>query len=227
MKRKPFREDGGCNWDVPAIYSEKYEAYIRPGTSDEKVWQEIREYKAMKISSRDRVLDLGGNIGAFSSKAVCFGAVVLAYEPEPENYKLLKLNSPDSENIQAAVVSGKERRVTLYLNRGTGAGSHTVEPTRGRIPIQVPAVQFSEVLREFKPTKIKCDIEGAEFDLFINTKLPKCVTEVIMELHLKGRDKWLRATVALHKSFLQQGFEAIVSPRFKKTDWHCPAHYRR
>lgn len=71
---------------------------------------------------RPVVLDLGANVGAFThwAKAKWPRAVVYAYEPLPENFGALALNTTellDVELVRAAVTEGGEPMRPLYRGR--------------------------------------------------------------------------------------------------------------
>ena len=102
-------------------WNDKVKGYTRPDTLDEYVFKEIKpSYNCLELGEGDIVLDIGANIGAFSKYAMEKGAYVYAYEPEPENYELLVVNThPDSlstrggwiKRMQSAVVVGMHKNM--------------------------------------------------------------------------------------------------------------------
>ncbi len=130
------------------------------------------------------ILDIGAHLGCFSVYARLFNPQVkiIALEPEPNNFKLLKENlklngCEEVTAMQYAVIPSEPKgRVeesplfaTLYLN----ADSHnhsTFYKTKNSI--EVPATTLEEIIKKNKLTKIgllKMDIEGGEFDILKNT----------------------------------------------------------
>src|SRR5258708_1044326 len=89
-------------------WSEKHEAWYRENSLDLRVFREQREYKFLNVQPSDRVLDLGGHIGAFTLTAARAGAQsVVSFEPEEENFELLMYNTlpyKQCKVIRAAVV---------------------------------------------------------------------------------------------------------------------------
>ena len=146
------------------FFSEKHQAYVRENTLDEYIFAEIRSaYKDLEIKEGDVVLDLGANIGAFAKQAAEKGAIVHCYEPEPNNFTLLQLNSPNTKNYKKAVVGKQNGNIKLFINSKRNKGIHMIRPVNGRENIEVETVSFSNLINEIKPNKIKIDVEGAEY----------------------------------------------------------------
>ena len=154
--------------------------FIRPDTTDIKVIKEVLQQCVYEkpsieffIESTDVWLDLGGNIGTFSLLALARGAKVLAYEPETENFALMRKNvaknfknTPHFRAVQKAV-GVKAGTLDLYLCKGAyNKYRHTLHPVRGRETVPVSVVTLRSVLRKNPDlTAIKMDIEGAEIEL--------------------------------------------------------------
>lgn len=72
------------------------EALFRQGTSDRNVWESVaglaNEYRLPdKFNSNDLILDIGGNIGAFTYACIQRGAgKVIAFEPDPDNFAIFR-----------------------------------------------------------------------------------------------------------------------------------------
>lgn len=211
---------------------EKYKGlWIREESMDKYVVDEVQgSYRLLAINEGDTVLDVGANIGAFSKLACEQGAkLVVGYEPFPENAKLAKKNAPKAHIVEAALISGKETEITFYVNvRGINHGSHSSVPTRGREMMSVKAENFAAVLKEVRPSKIKMDCEGAEYDLLLNKPLPSYVKRIALELHLQKRAHRESAST-LHEQMLAQGFKCLKdpTPSFITKAWHVIGVYAR
>ena len=152
---------------------------IRPGTTDEKVVDEVLKcnvYEKQKIGFHvkqgESWLDLGGNIGTFALLALSHGASVVTCEPEKDNLDLLtrnlEANFPNGQwkILPVAVTTGNSNTVDLYLCKGNyNKYRHTIYPIRGRQAVSVTQKNINELLREYKFDGIKIDIEGAEIDI--------------------------------------------------------------
>ena len=155
---------------------------IRPNTTDIKVIKEVinsnvYQRKNIKIEKEDIWLDLGGNIGTFSVLVMSQGSKFYSYEPEPENFKILKSNIELNKKIfkgQGEIyeqgVSIKSGIVKLYLCKGDiNKYRHTIIKRRGRKSIDIRVITLNEILKKHKDiNSIKMDIEGIEIDILEN-----------------------------------------------------------
>ena len=172
----------------------------RPNTTDQKVIEEVikrnsYERKKDKFFIKDAPvwLDLGGNIGTFTCKACDAGCKkVITFEPEEENFQLLKKNieknnfSDKVVPIQSGVVASDTiNELELYLCKGEyNKYRHTIFKKRGRQAIKIPVQNFKKVLKKYKPNGIKIDIEGAEIEILESMKpedWPSHVTHLVFE----------------------------------------------
>lgn len=174
--------------EVELKRNKKYDAWIRPGTSDSKMLKEsYKDYST--INCKDKiVLDLGANIGGFTNRAISEGAqFVTAFEPDEFNFNLLTINSArhNVELVRAAVIDIEAEFVTFNMSgSGNSACSGTVNKhSRTLVNNTVPARSFESVLNEVKPDLIKMDVEGAEFDLLDSCEIPECVKDIAIEFH--------------------------------------------
>jgi len=172
----------------------------RPNTTDQKVIEEVikrNSYERKKdnffIKDAPVWLDLGGNIGTFTCKACDAGCKkVITFEPEEENFQLLKKNieknnfSDKVVPIQSGVVASDTiKELELYLCKGEyNKYRHTIFKKRGRQAIKIPVQNFKKVLKKYKPNGIKIDIEGAEIEILESMKpedWPSHVTHLVFE----------------------------------------------
>jgi FkbM family methyltransferase len=200
----------------------------RPGTLDYYVIKEVRAYQQMGILKEDRVLDVGGHIGGFTTLAARIGAEVWVYEPDPENFALLEENTAAYNGRvhlkPAALTSGGEETINLYLNLGANTGTHTLIPTRGRDIVEVPAEDYQTVLAEIQPTVLKVDIEGWEYKL--DFAIPPSVRVLCMELH-RMKPGHREAADALNAKVLEQGFVPMKEPKLTGGAWAVLGIWRR
>lgn len=124
------------------------------------------------------VLDIGGNIGSFTLRALAEGAqLVVAVEPEPHNIELFKLNC--AQEIEDGRVVLIERAVwssemTLRVSDVKGASGTSPE----REGADVQSVTLESLLSERQYDFMKMDIEGAEIEA-----LDPCPPDLLSALH--------------------------------------------
>ena len=217
-------------------WNEKVKGYTRPNTLDEYIFKEIKSsYSCLDIQESDIILDIGANIGAFSKYAMEKGAFrVYAYEPEPDNYELLVINTGGAGHIlrfQRAVVGTDQTEIELYINSKKNKGLHMTREVRGRDSISVKAENFYKIMFKLKPNKIKIDVEGAEYGIMPVSstcqQIPDFVEKIVMELHFQYNKEWRPLAIKMHENMLKQGFSVIKEPQFKGKNWTTLVGYSR
>lgn len=172
------------------VRSAKYGLLGRPDTCDEMVMGEIdRSYRDLKINKDDVVFDIGGNIGAFAAWAAPKCQQVISFEPDADNFAVLTQNIAVHNNVTAhncALVGHNNPTVEFFTNdTGRNKGLHSLVVTGGRTRHVVHALNFQDMLNKYRPTVIKCDIEGGEYDILLDKPLPEYVRELAIEIHLQ------------------------------------------
>jgi FkbM family methyltransferase len=162
------------------------------------------------LSQQDVVVDIGAHVGFFAIPVASQVGVLIAYEPAPANYKLLRANARRNQahNLVASpqAVAGTAGLVQLSLGVQGTTGHSIVARKRGGVSIQVEAVDLSQIVKLYKPTVLKLDCEGAEWGILTEPELLGGIRLLIAELHkvsavrLKGMRAVLRHT----------GFKVIV-----------------
>ena len=149
---------------------------IRENTSDEAIVGAMvgsREYlDFLDIKPGDVVLDIGMNIGGFGVLAASKGAKVIGYEPHLETYLLavenFKDNGLDAITHQKAVSNNKEES-TLYLDRPMRKGSvyYSMLEAKDASIVKIECEDINDILKKYKPNKIKMDCEWKEYDIIM------------------------------------------------------------
>jgi FkbM family methyltransferase len=179
----------------------RHRIWIRKNTPDLKVavsclvdgeFDDVRRY--LDQSWPGVIVDAGGYIGtsALALTDLFPKAKVLVIEPSSENLEVLRLNvsaEPRIEVVAGALVGSPDTLVTVK-NRGTGPWGHTIVE-RPRDSADAPTVNEAQAFRLHElvaqPETIgllKLDIEGGEFDLFVNdSENIRKVPLIFVELH--------------------------------------------
>ena len=160
--------------------------YYREGTSDFKTFEEVIKAdvyrkRGMTIEKNERWIDCGANVGAFTLLACSLKAQVTAYEPDPNNCKMiehnLKLNGYDANVICAGLTHDNRKRANLYVGNNGNVWRNSMFKNWNGKGIKIDCVNFDEVVPD--DVCVKMDIEGAEMLILENTnrKFKKLVFE--------------------------------------------------
>ncbi len=159
--------------------------YYRPGTFDCLIIKNIlfprkgkQEYRVPPQVSPQVILDVGGHIGVAS---LFFSyhfpkSRIYTFEPDPENFGLLKKNIALYPNIQAfqvALSDRTEKRELFYSKQIVNSGGHSLHSTLNDTTrsISVETYNAKEFLSKQGISSvdlIKIDTEGSEYDVLVN-----------------------------------------------------------
>ncbi len=158
-------------------------------STDPTAIREIFIYKTytkyVPLEKKDTVMDIGAHIGCFSVLAGSVCKKVFAFEPWEESYTLLRINVKNNglENVECfkkAVTEKDTKYVEFFLHRKWN-GCNSTLPVRGSGKIiKVENQNLREFLEDNKPTFVKMDIEGGEYELIpilVEYGVPKLVFE--------------------------------------------------
>ena len=167
-------------------------AYVRPETSDPFVLRECAsgEYRKLKITEDDVIVDLGLNIGMFTSYALKRGAkAVYSYEAEQQNYELAKMNVELNGVSNAAflnnlaVIGNDDMERHFSINVKKNKGAHSLISKRGRDTTTVKCININKIINEVNPTIVKMDIEGGEYEVLKALENYDNIQQLIFEFH--------------------------------------------
>jgi FkbM family methyltransferase len=197
------------------------EIRLRPNTDDLKIVKSnvvTRHYMRdfLPITKDSIVVDVGAHIGCFSIIAARNAYKVLAFEPEPKNYRMLKenvrLNNLKNISIFEMAVSGSHgyQDIAIYVNGSTG--SHSLYHGNGRdiTKKRVQTISLEEIIRKEALPRIdflKLDCEGAEHDILKNmgAETASRIMGIAMETH--GRHE---SSIDIPVRLKELGFEVKV-----------------
>lgn len=191
-----------------------------------------KQYHDLKPSKDDVVLDIGGHIGTFAFAIATKVRHVVSVEMDDENWELLHKNTLQFGNVKTlnvAVVPNDCEDVEIeYYRAKKNSGAHSRYVKRGRgEPFTSKTIKIDELLDDVKPTIIKCDIEGAEYDIFEKLIIPNDVKQMIFEMHFGRKIDRSRAN-ALVQWFIGQGFASSdVSDMNENKNWTRVIYFER
>lgn len=127
----------------------------------------------LELKDNEIAIDIGANLGWYSvllSRNSTAGSTIYAFEPDPDNFKLLKHNSKENtcRNIQPInkAVSNRSENLKLHKYPEKNLGRHSLLPQEGTVPVDVSSVCLNEFFTTAEYPKIKfikIDIEGFEY----------------------------------------------------------------
>jgi len=177
--------------DMP-ILSETILKYIRSG---EYEYEEQRQLPEI-IKPGERVLELGVGLGFIASIILKHHntQAYLGFEANPELLpyiqEVFELNEVSGEICNEVLVHDPDiTHLDFYKRQNFWASSLAPGPWGYESKIAIATKLVNEVIAEFRPTLIVCDIEGGELDVFKQADL-QGVQRIYLEVHQKelGRE---------------------------------------
>lgn len=148
----------------------------------------------VRVKPGQRVLELGAGLGYVTALCARIAGPdnVVSVEANPAMLEVIRANLARNgldgvELVHGAVTAARDTDKTVPFRAGPAFWGGAVLPLGrkgSRHVVEVPLVQFSELMQGFRPHVVIMDIEGAEADLF-DAPWPEHVRAVIMELHPK------------------------------------------
>ena len=126
------------------------------------------------ITTGMTVVDVGANLGYFTRLAASLvgpTGSVYAFEPDEENFLLLKKNTEHLTNVHIiqSAVSDVDGAVTFYLSHKMGMHSLLKSKDIGR-QVTVPSTTLDRLYEKTDIHFVKIDVEGAEESVFHGMK---------------------------------------------------------
>lgn len=199
---------------------------LRGGTSDRATFQKVfleGEYDIDLDFAPRLIVDGGANVGYAS---VYFAhrfpdALVLAVEPEPQNFRLLTANTEAYPNIRCFKHALWPRHTCLNLENSSGnTDAFFVRETSDQtVPQGVATISIPELLDQAGIESIdvlKLDVEGAEKELFEDETAGRWIARtraLIVELHDRfkpGCTEAVTRALASYKFRLTERGESLV-----------------
>jgi len=157
--------------------------------ADESVFDEIFTERGYSIldqliqKATESIIDIGAHIGLFSvyARTLNSSAPIFAFEPEPNNYKLLKENLKQNriQNIVAKSIAVTSKSDQITLNISQDSHNHSIIlPSETHIKVQ--STTLERIIQQTPNQKcdlVKMDCEGAEFEI-IGLTSPETFTKI-------------------------------------------------
>lgn len=171
---------------------EKFKFYIHDkdkGLSKELIDKGFREphnskYLYRFINKKDRVLDIGANLGYFT--LLCKNAKkIICVEPIPEAVSILKKNIEinglkEKCKVLNAIVGKKEEKLILEIHEAFN--SSKIISNENERSIKMNVLPLKSLVKKYKTNLLRLDLEGYEHDLLLNN-ISKNVNKISLEFH--------------------------------------------
>ena len=201
---------------------------IRPNSIDFFTFREICIHDTYKINSlpeqMDVVIDLGTNIGLFTALISQKAKKIISLEPVEAN-RLIAIknikgaNAENNVSLHGLAIGGKTAGTVRihkgYKSSGNSliAGSKFVNSEEEFEEVSlISLIDLFEKEQIEKCDFLKCDIEGAEFEVFL--KAPKKILEkiqrVAIEIHISPPQLTIEHWKELKNKLMDCGFELTI-----------------
>jgi FkbM family methyltransferase len=146
----------------------------RVPSSDEAVFGEKSYYVSYTPKEDDIIMDIGANIGDMPLKWGLLAKEIHSYEPMPDTFEILKLNTEKNElhncKIYEGAVGHGEGDIKIWINLDKHQAHATASSIGKRMKdsLTVRKIDFTEEVKRIQPTVIKIDIEGGEREILEN-----------------------------------------------------------
>ena len=195
---------------------------LRSGTSDRCVFNDLWLEQAYALpgltyEKYSTIIDVGAHIGLFALFAAKASphATIHAFEPEPENFALLKRNAEvnhlsDRITMAQEGLSGEKGTIQLHVIPGRGECHSSYRQAEESYPITIPVTTLEEVFRRY--TIERCDLlkmncEGEEYNILLS--LPNTLYDrigaILLNYHLFSPDPKKHPRV-LREKLEERGF---------------------
>jgi len=186
------------------------------------------EVKIVKeiIKNGDTVLDIGANIGYYTlifGRLVGPSGKVIAFEPDPDNFAILKMNVKMNgyKNIILInkAVTDRTGKINLYISEKNKADHVIYNTHEGRRSIEIEAIRLDNFFKNdnIKINLIKMDIQGAEGGVIrgISSLLHDNI-KIITEFYPYGLELFGSNAEEFLNFFIKQGFKIYNLGEIKK-----------
>lgn len=168
------------------------------------------------IQEGERILEIGSGLGYVSALAMKTGKVqsLIGFEANPLLIPLIQKTWEINDCVGICsnlIVTNTSSGgvVDFYIRKDFWASSLSTEPYGYENIIEIKTVNFQELIDQFKPTMIICDIEGGEDFIFEGVRL-EGVNKVFMEIHQN----------VLGRHGVKRVFDRLSHQNFHYDTWH-------
>lgn len=170
------------------------------------------------IGSSWIIIDIGAAFGDFTVLAAQKSPLnqIIAVEPLPSSLKLLRQNIKSNHLKNIKIFSGGISSVRNKINISEDNKNYGHSQTSKKSPLTASAISLNKLFSKYKILHcdlIKCDCEGAEYDIFLNLspKTYQKIDRIVMEYHLFDSNSY-RKFKLLKSIFKKNNYQLKVFP---------------
>jgi FkbM family methyltransferase len=147
-------------------------------------------YDSFAICNDDIILDIGGHIGSFTTKAAnkCPNGKIYTFEPTPDTFSILGTNVKYLKNVEIfrTAISDHTGTEKYYLSENNPGENSLFRKTNKQTTVDLITLQdFFSKFGLSHVNLMKLDCEGAEYSIVTSSiaEIKKKVEKIVMEVH--------------------------------------------
>ena len=165
-------------------------------------------------------LDLGANHGWTVINAIQIGFErVVAVEPSPDSCTIATRNFNDCERIQLLQKAVMAESGTVFIETHRNSLNQRIvnKAVRGD-EVEVESVSFRSLIAEFRPSFVKFDIEGAEYEIIRDWHPETHVKGIALEVHKADKPENFFIIKQFMMRCKDQGFQVYSPGSYRMKD---------
>jgi FkbM family methyltransferase len=230
-----FRKIKDENKQLAVKCKDGYKIFIQGGTDQYHTFHRVYlrdEYRINQCAHKKMgcVIDLGANVGYFSTRMAAFAERVICYEPVVSNIEKAKINRNGRKNIEIVnkAVAGKSGFIKMFKPHAESMSCrysmifHQYSKSESEFE-SVECITLDQLFEEHQILKcdlIKMDIEGAEYETLCNThdQTFNKISRIVGEYHFADELSKAHNIQSLIKHLVNKGYRVETVPNKRKNN---------
>jgi FkbM family methyltransferase len=239
-----FRKVKDKNKHLTVKFIDGYKIFIQGGTDQYHTFHRVflrDEYQINQCAQKKMkcVVDLGANVGYFSTRMAALAEKVICYEPIASNVEKIKMNRDGRQNIYIMnkAIAGKRGFINLFKPTVDGCcGRYSMifnDNSKSENEFEsVQCITLDELFDQHKIGKcdlIKMDIEGAEYETLYSASEEtfKRIDRIVGEYHHFDKVNKENTIQSLKRYLIKKGYRVLALPKRRKGNiglFFCERH---
>jgi FkbM family methyltransferase len=228
-----FRKVKDKSKHLTVKFKDGYKIFIQAGTDQYHTFHRVflrDEYQISQCAQEKMkcVVDLGANVGYFSTRIAALAEKVICYEPIASNVEKIKMNRDGRKNIEIVnkAVAGKKGFIKMFKPHAESWSCrysmifHEYSKSESEFE-PVECITLDELFEEHRIETcdlMKMDIEGAEYETLYNTNNNtfKKISRIVGEYHFIDKDNKENNIQSLKTYLTNNGYRVETMPNKRK-----------